>query len=328
MWDTGKVGGIIMNELRFCPKCGAKIENAERFCGECGFDTEVLDDFDETIQENDNNTESMGGRTNPQTDEITPNIPLQNTTQKNSSQTAIIIVSVVLGSIFLIGGILFWWFSQGKALVNKPVPSGSEQNQVTLELPSYSLNEGSYTSEQKVEINKPAGEDVQVYFTIDGSDPTAKSSKYESPIVLKTNTTLKSIAIDKNGNQSGIKTGAYTITIQPPATTQPATTQPQTTPPASSEATERAQFDSNINGTWKVVDSSGFVLYYQFSGGRLVVTDGGSDYFNDAYTFSIVPGNNGTIGTVYAGSHTLSIDCNPLGDNAIYIDGSYAVFNQ
>lgn len=321
-----------MNELRFCPKCGAKIENAERFCGECGFDTETLDHLDETIQENEINSESPGGGINPQTDDLgsTSNISPPNTPPKKSSQTAIIIVSVVLGSIFLIGGIIFWWFNQGHNLLAKtgsPVNQQNEEKKGSLDLPTYSLNEGSYTSEQKVEINKPAGEEVQVYFTIDGSDPTAKSTKYEKTIVLQANTTLKSIAFDKKGNQSGIKTATYNIAVQQPATTQPQTTSPQTTPPASSDAAERAQFESNINGTWKVTESSGFVLYYQFSGGRLVVTDGGSDYFNDAYTFSIVPGNNGTIGTVFAGSHTLSIDCNPLGDNAIYIDGNIAKYN-
>lgn len=314
-----------MSDLRFCPKCGTKIETGERFCGNCGFDSETVPDFDDTIQREDQ-AKLDKSTANPQFADPgrTPESSPQNQGQKQSSRTPIIIISIVLGAILLIGGLAFWWFSQGSKMVGKTgsaVQSGT--NVVTLELPAYSLKEGSYTTEQKVEINKPAGEEVQVYYTIDGSDPTAKSAKYENIIVLQTNTTLKSIAIDKKGNQSGIKTATYNIAIPQPATTQPQTT----TPAAATNTDERAQFESNIAGTWKVRDSSGFVLYYTFSGGRVNVTDGGSDYFDDVYSFNISPGNNGTIGTVDAGTHSFSIDCNPLGDNAIFINGMYASFN-
>ena len=313
-----------MSDLRFCPKCGTKIEAGERFCGNCGFDTETVANIDETILPGDHQ-KLVGNTVNQQFDDPsrTPELLPQNQGQIKSSRMPIIIISIVVGVIILIGSIAFWWFSQSSSLAGKSGAAvQSETNVATLELPAYSLNEGSYTTEQKVEINKPAGEDVQIYFTIDGTDPTAQSAKYEKPIVLQTNTTLKSIAIDKKGNQSGIKTATYTIAIP-----QPATTQPQTTTPAASNAEERAQFESNIAGTWKVRDSSGFVLYYTFSGGRVNVTDGGSDYFDDVYSFNISPGNNGTIGTVDAGTHSFSIDCNPLGDNAIFINGMYASYN-
>jgi hypothetical protein len=280
--------------------------------------------IDETILPGDHQ-KLVGNTVNQQFDDPsrTPELLPQNQGQIKSSRMPIIIISIVLGVIILIGSIAFWWFSQRSSLAGKSGAAvQSQTNVATLELPAYSLNEGSYTTEQKVEINKPAGEDVQIYFTIDGTDPTAQSAKYEKPIVLQTNTTLKSIAIDKKGNQSGIKTATYTIAIP-----QPATTQPQTTTPAASNAEERAQFESNIAGTWKVRDSSGFVLYYTFSGGRVNVTDGGSDYFDDVYSFNISPGNNGTIGTVDAGTHSFSIDCNPLGDNAIFINGMYASYN-
>lgn len=311
-----------MSELRFCPKCGTKIEAGERFCGNCGFDTETVVNFNETIQPEDQQ-KLVGNPVKQQFDDQrqTPEPLPQNQGQIKSSRIPIIIISIVLGVIILIAGIAFWWLSQNISLAGKSGAAvQSETNAAALELPVYSLNEGSYTTEQKVEINKPAGEAVQIYYTIDGSDPTAQSAKYENPIVLQTNTTLKSIAIDKKGNQSGVKTATYTIAIPQQATTQ-------TTTPAATNADERAQFESNINGTWKVRDSSGFVLYYTFSGGRVNVTDGGSDYFDDVYSFNISPGNNGTIGTVDAGTHSFSIDCNPLGDNAIFINGMYALYN-
>lgn len=315
-----------MSDLKFCPKCGRKMEIGERFCGNCGFDIETVSNLDEGNDPEDHGilVGNPANRRVPDLGRISEPLP-QNQGQK-SSKMPIIIISIVLGSIILIGAMVFWWFSQGQHLLSKSGSSlGSQTNGAVLDLPSYSLNEGSYATEQQVTINKPAGEEVQIYYTIDGSDPTVKSAKYENPMVLQTNTTLKSIAVDKNGNQSGIKTATYNIAIPQPATAQPQTT--TTTPAASTNADERAQFERNIAGTWKVRDSSGFVLYYTFSGGRVNVTDGGSDYFDDVYSFNISPGNNGTIGTIDAGTHSFSIDCNPLGDNAIYINGMYASFN-
>ncbi|MGI6110260.1 MAG: chitobiase/beta-hexosaminidase C-terminal domain-containing protein [Eubacteriaceae bacterium] len=83
---------------------------------------------------------------------------------------------------------------------------------VSINAPSYSLNQGSYASAQKVAINAPEGDNIVVYYTIDGSDPTDKSSKYDgNAISLETTTTVKSIAIDKNGNTSEIATASYNI---------------------------------------------------------------------------------------------------------------------
>ncbi|PKM74585.1 MAG: hypothetical protein CVU92_05765, partial [Firmicutes bacterium HGW-Firmicutes-17] len=251
-----------MNDLRFCPTCGAKLENDERFCGQCGFDTETIENFDGMTQLNDQQ-KLVEDNSNLQAIDSgqSPKSFAQNKTQKKSAQSIIIILSVAIGCFILIAGIAFWWFNQGKNIFGKAETSVAVvngENKASLSLPSYSVNEGSYTAAQNIAIIIPAGEEVQVFYTIDGTDPTAKATKYETPIILQTNTTLKSIAIDKKGNQSGIKTATYTIVIPQTATTQPQTT----TPAAATNADERAQFESNINGTWKVRDSSGFVLYY------------------------------------------------------------------
>ena len=58
----------------------------------------------------------------------------------------------------------------------------------------------------------------------------------------------------------------------------------------------------------------------------LLITDGGSDYYYDSYRSTVSTGSNGTVGTVYSGDHQLNIDCNPMGDNGIYIDGYYCSY--
>ena len=301
-----------MERLHFCPQCGTKLEPDERFCGQCGYDTET--------------PVSTDPHENPAVDPFSPVVLASPPQAKpaGTQKTAIIILAAVLGALFLIGGGTLIWFNLSGGLVSKPNGLNTATS-VIIEPPSYSLNEGSYTATQQVEINKPTGEDIVVYFTLDGSDPSTSTSVYSSPIVLNATTTVKSIAVDKKGNHSGIKTATYIITLpQQAATTQPATTTPAaTTDPASSEW---QQFENNINGTWKWTDSSGFTLYYQFSGGMLLITDGGSDYYYDSYRSTVSTGSNGTVGTVYSGDHQLNIDCNPMGDNGIYIDGYYCSY--
>lgn len=311
-----------MSEVKFCPQCGKKIENDERFCGECGFDSASPQHFEERVN-------PILEPPSDSSADTRVTMPSKSPPAK-SSNTAVIAVIAVLGGVFIIGGMLFWWFSSGHNLFGKAggttTGQTAQSGQTTLGLPSYSLNEGSYTGEQTVAINKPGGEGVQVYYSIDGSEPTAQSLLYQNPLVLKGNTTLKSRAIDSKGNQSEIKTATYTITT--PQTTTPQTTTPQTTtPPAASDSVERAQFEGNITGVWELRETSGFVLYYQFYNGEVIITDGGMDYYKAPYTFTIQPGNNGTIGTVTAGTQTINIDCNPLGDNAIYINGYAATYS-
>ncbi|MDO9493986.1 chitobiase/beta-hexosaminidase C-terminal domain-containing protein [Acetobacterium sp.] len=320
-----------MKDSEFCPKCGAKLEPGEPFCGNCGFDTDLSDHAtpvpQDSIQPVQMASAQMAG--------------YPKTTSSGSQKTVIIILAVILGVIVLIGVTTFLWFSLNGRNNGNPATTGDQttqgltgEKQLVIALPSYSLNEGSYTSSQQIEINKPAGDGIQVYFTIDGADPTDKSSRYEAPIVLNASATVKSIAIDKNGNKSDIKTGTYTITIPQQTTTQQATTQQQTTAtttPAVTvepEVNEWQQFENYISGTWKWTDSSGFTLYYQFSGGMLLVTDGGSDYYYDYYSSTVSTGTNGTIGTIYTGGDQLYIDCNPLGDNAIYINGYLCTYVQ
>jgi len=69
---------------------------------------------------------------------------------------------------------------------------------------------GFYTAPQNVTISTTT-DGASIYYTIDGSDPTAGSTLYIEPITVSTTTTIKAIAIKAGMNNSGIVAATYTL---------------------------------------------------------------------------------------------------------------------
>jgi hypothetical protein len=72
-----------------------------------------------------------------------------------------------------------------------------------------SLEPGTYTSSQSVTLI--ASEPGNIYYTLDGSEPTTQSSLYTSPIDITRTTSLKVMAEDHAGNQSEVFTATYVV---------------------------------------------------------------------------------------------------------------------
>ncbi len=53
--------------------------------------------------------------------------------------------------------------------------------------------------------------DAKIYYTIDGTEPTAASTEYKAPIVINADTTIKAIAVKTGLDNSDLSTFAYTI---------------------------------------------------------------------------------------------------------------------
>lgn len=83
-----------------------------------------------------------------------------------------------------------------------------EESGSTVSPPVFSLPEGTYKTEQSVEIT--AGDGASIYYTTNGETPTAESFLYTTAIPVVTTTTIKAIAI-KDGNSSAVATATYTI---------------------------------------------------------------------------------------------------------------------
>ncbi|MCH5306662.1 MAG: chitobiase/beta-hexosaminidase C-terminal domain-containing protein, partial [Prevotella sp.] len=78
-----------------------------------------------------------------------------------------------------------------------------------VEKPKFSPSGGTYVGNQNVEITC-ATEGAKIYYTTDGTEPTAESTAYTTAVAIDKTTTLKAIAV-KDNDQSNVATAEYTI---------------------------------------------------------------------------------------------------------------------
>ena len=78
--------------------------------------------------------------------------------------------------------------------------------------PTFTPAAGTYYEEQEITISC-ATADATIYYTLDGSDPTANSTVYTEPIVLNENTTVKAIAMKEGYEDSEIAEAEYVFVL-------------------------------------------------------------------------------------------------------------------
>ncbi len=124
------------------------------------------------------------------------------------------------------GGIRYRNFSLSTitdgAFAYSPSASGtyhttSEPALGSIVMPTLSVNGGTYTKEQQVEITATDG--ATIYYTLDGSEPqvstttTTSTKTYKDPITIsKGVTTIKALAADNKGNVSRTVSASYYVT--------------------------------------------------------------------------------------------------------------------
>jgi len=77
--------------------------------------------------------------------------------------------------------------------------------------PTFSVAAGTYEEAQSVELSC-ATDGATVYYTLDGTTPTAESTEYTAAIEITETCTLKAIAI-KDGESSAVASATYTIEL-------------------------------------------------------------------------------------------------------------------
>ena len=81
-----------------------------------------------------------------------------------------------------------------------------------VESPTASVEAGTYTSAQSVELST-ATEGADIYYTTDGTAPTTSSTKYTEAITVNADTTIKAIAVMEGCDNSEVLTAAYKINV-------------------------------------------------------------------------------------------------------------------
>lgn len=101
---------------------------------------------------------------------------------------------------------------------NSPVASATYTiNTVlpTVATPTFSPSPGTYTTSQSVTMSD-ATSGATIYYTTNGTIPTASSTRYTSPVTVSATETLSAIAIAPGYTNSPVATGVYTIATTTP----------------------------------------------------------------------------------------------------------------
>lgn len=117
--------------------------------------------------------------------------------------------------------------------------------------PVFTPEEGTYSEVQEITISSETGGDI--YYTIDGTDPTEETGiKYEEPVLIQTEgeVEIRAMAINANGIPSTVSSAAYTIEF--PIVNAPAVT------PSTGQYTEPTQITITV--------PDGYTAYYTMDG--------------------------------------------------------------
>ena len=109
-------------------------------------------------------------------------------------------VAVVYGNLTKYGST--YEFAQDCQVVSLTHPA------VAVEAPTFSPAAGTYAEAQTVIISSETP-DVDIYYTLDGTEPTMESAMYENPITVSETTTIKAIAVNGDDVASTVATANY-----------------------------------------------------------------------------------------------------------------------
>lgn len=108
------------------------------------------------------------------------------------------------------GGVSFVFMGQSNTIRDNLGNVRTSEDPVPVNKPIFSPAGGTVTVGTKVTITT-ATPDAVIYYTQDGSDPSAASTRYSSPVAINEDVTLKAIAMKEGMEDSKIATAKYTV---------------------------------------------------------------------------------------------------------------------
>ena len=161
------------------------------------------------------------------------------------------------------------------------------------------------TSVSMSAVSSSAGATTSIYYTLDGTTPTASSPLYNSPIAITQSKTLKAIAIDSKGNSSQVESRTYNIGIEPPTLTiLPASgvfengTGITVTFTATDKTDGAPKIYYTVDGSIPTVSSTAYTAPFQISGTNQIITvkaiaknsqNAVSEVVTATYEFKVLP---------------------------------------
>ena len=106
----------------------------------------------------------------------------------------------------------------GTSYNDSPVASATYSIQTSVVTPIFTPAGGTYASAQSVSISD-ATSNSTIYYTTDGTTPTAASTKYTNPITVSSTEKLEAIATAAGDANSAVASATYTISPLPAAPT-------------------------------------------------------------------------------------------------------------
>ena len=130
-----------------------------------------------------------------------------------------------------------------------------------LDAPVITPNGGKFS--KSVEVSITAADGAAIYYTTDGTDPTANSIKYTAPFTITSNATVKAIAVMEGCNDSKIATAEFTRRSTKPSggNSRPYSDSGKTTGNSMTINGEPMSWDDVVNYLNRLSDNSSLKIY-------------------------------------------------------------------
>lgn len=192
-----------------CTKCKAEIPEGKIYCEHCGSAIQMVPDY------NPVDDITIGTKTRKKS--LKPPAEEYQTDDKMIGFRIRRWHYVLAGFFLLISGILIFRISYNTTVEPEEVVAELPDAPVLLKEPTFNIAPGVYDYSPRITLSHEDRTNGQIYYTTDGTTPTAESSIYNHPIQAEEGiTVIRAVFIRKDGMQSEEANGTYEVVFDYP----------------------------------------------------------------------------------------------------------------